>query len=306
MTAAAPDGWTADELQRALWRHYGATGRCAVLVEVAAPDLERRRETIGALERSRRLSDLERIRLERHLPYSRRVDVLLWGLQGGSIALELKVTRADYLADVRDPDKQRVWRELAGRHAYCAPAGLIGRGELPADSGLLEVQRTSGGWACSWARTAPRLAGHRQPELPAQVLAALAYRTSHAEAWVRGHIGRDKRDAGELYADNVRLQRELDKARTHAEQARARAAHYQRLASRAEPEACWCCQRPLRVRWTARMGETWTHLEGAEADEACRKLRDAEKARRQARDRFAWVPGPAPHDPDAEDQELTA
>ncbi len=56
----------------------------------------------------------------------RRCDVLLLG-KDERIAVEVKVTRADFLADVRDPSKQATWVALTHRQAYAAPRGLVGR-----------------------------------------------------------------------------------------------------------------------------------------------------------------------------------
>lgn len=295
------DAWTAAELQQALWRHY--SHRCAVLFEVSAPDLERRQQTIGALGQRRTLSDLDRIRLERHLPYSRRVDALLWGLPGGSIALELKVTRSDYLADVREPDKQRVWRELAGRHAYVVPAGLVERTELPADSGLLRVERmATGGYHVAWEVKAPRLAGHTQPPLPDQVLAALAYRCARAEAHLRGLSWGQQDDPEKVRAERDLLRAELDKARSAEVRLRERLEHYRRQAARAEAPPCASCGHGLRASYSTRAGETWRHL-APEQDDACHALREAQRdSRRAAGDRWAYVEAVRPRD----DEEATA
>jgi hypothetical protein len=47
------------------------------------------------------------------------------------LAVEIKVTRADFLADVRDPHKQARWRDLTHRMAYAVPEGLVKADEVP-------------------------------------------------------------------------------------------------------------------------------------------------------------------------------
>ena len=76
----------------------------------------------------------------------RRIDVLAlrtpddrsWGLFQ-RLALEIKVSRADFLTDVRESSKQELWRAQCHAHAFVAPAGLIRPEEVPTGSGLLEV-----------------------------------------------------------------------------------------------------------------------------------------------------------------------
>lgn len=97
------------------------------------------------------------------------------------LAIEIKVSRADFLNDIRDPDKQASWRGLAERHAYCVPAGLVTRGEVPAESGLMEV---SAAFGIVWARKAPRCA---PAPLPSAVVLDAFYRWSRADAITRGY-----------------------------------------------------------------------------------------------------------------------
>lgn len=76
----------------------------------------------------------------------RRIDLLAlrptlkpgWGAFQ-RLAIEIKTSRSDFLADRRDVEKQQAWRRLCHGRVYLAPAGLIRPDELPADSGLLEV-----------------------------------------------------------------------------------------------------------------------------------------------------------------------
>ena len=56
---------------------------------------------------------------------------------------EVKVSRADFLADVAKPEKRQGYAALCEQFFYVAPAGIIGREDLPPDCGLL-VEQCSG------------------------------------------------------------------------------------------------------------------------------------------------------------------
>ena len=60
------------------------------------------------------------------------------GLQ--SVAYEVKVSRSDFLRELKEPEKRRAAMELSNLFYFAAPAGLIQPGELPADCGLVEYQ----------------------------------------------------------------------------------------------------------------------------------------------------------------------
>lgn len=55
------------------------------------------------------------------------------------ITVEVKVSRADYLNEVRNPRKRRDGMLLSNRFYFATPAGLVSTEELPLDCGLLEV-----------------------------------------------------------------------------------------------------------------------------------------------------------------------
>ena len=57
---------------------------------------------------------------------------------GYSILLECKASRADFFADLRDKQRHLHWR-LGSLRYYMTERGLLKRGELPGDWGLLEV-----------------------------------------------------------------------------------------------------------------------------------------------------------------------
>ena len=54
-----------------------------------------------------------------------------------SAIYEVKVSRADYLADIAKPHKRQAYAELAEAVYYCCPAGLIEKTEAPDGFGLI-------------------------------------------------------------------------------------------------------------------------------------------------------------------------
>lgn len=55
------------------------------------------------------------------------------------IGYEVKASRADFLNDLKDPEKQKSLRCFARRFYYVAPKGIIKPEELPAWAGLYEL-----------------------------------------------------------------------------------------------------------------------------------------------------------------------
>lgn len=289
----AGDGWTAEELRRALWRHFA--GRYAVLVEVPArdPAAQRRYEEWHAgLRAYHQGHALERPTYVLE-PGHRRVDVLLWA-PSDRIAVEVKVSRSDFAADVADPDKQRVWRELAHRHAYACPAGLVDKAEVPADSGLIVATRHNSGVA--WAKRAP-MRRNVPEELPERVLSTLLHRCAWAEAHAKGlHTELEtEHDPGHLRAERDRLERRCEVLGNENDRLRGRAEHYRRLASAGPGWPCASCGEALSATWSSRAGERWRHRGGPAADAACEAYRAGEVARRKAAgERYVWDSGPRP------------
>ncbi len=76
-----------------------------------------------------------------HRGLPRRIDALVVTTHG-LIAYEVKVTRSDFLAELRDLDKRKPAEAYAVETWFAAPAGLIDPSELPAGWGLLEVAST--------------------------------------------------------------------------------------------------------------------------------------------------------------------
>lgn len=188
------------------------------------------------------------------------------------MAIEIKVNRADFFGDVRNPHKQAPWRELAERHAYCVPAGLVSLGDVPADSGLLEV---SPGLGVTWARRAPR--GVARP-LPLSNILDAYYRWSRAEARTRGvdHSTAGDDDVEKMRADLARLRHSLELMERQAERAETIADTWRKRYATLEPPACGTCGRPIRParKATSMYGALpWEHAPGDE--ERCRELRIA-------------------------------
>jgi hypothetical protein len=211
--------------------------------------------------------------------------------------LEIKVSRGDFLNDIKHPEKQAPWRDLAHRHAYCVPEGLVRLEEVPTSSGLLVVHTRHGYPQCEWARKAPRSATAR-PLPTANVLDAF-YRWSRAEAAAKGLTGDNRHIGGEealrleverLTHETELLSGQLDRAKDELTGLRRRCAAY-------EPLTCSTCGRPLRPsrrrRALADGYLIWEH--SAVDEEACQPLRAAVAGAGPDAWRYGvYVPGPEP------------
>lgn len=176
----------AEDVRRALYRHYAH--RYAVLYEVSteAEGVAAYRAGVDEYVASGATSALPPY----PVAFTRRIDALLVS-PSERIAIEIKVSRSDFLADVRSPEKQAPWRALAHRHAFACPEGLIRPDEVPDGSGLLYVtpgRTRENGWRLAyWARRAPK--GNRPIDLPPRTLLTLLRRCSYLEARARGYEG---------------------------------------------------------------------------------------------------------------------
>lgn len=65
-------------------------------------------------------------------------DVIGWKGFCQSVLVECKVSRSDFLADANKPFRLHPGEALGSRRLYMAPAGIIGRQDLPKHWGLLE------------------------------------------------------------------------------------------------------------------------------------------------------------------------
>ncbi len=223
-------------------------------------------------------------------------------------AVEIKVTRADFLHDVANPDKQAPWRDLAHRHAYAVPAGLVNPREVPAGSGLIAVTFRDGESHCKFARNAPR--AHTASPLPLTNVLDLAWRLSRAEALTRGVVNPVYDVAGDdVEAMRARLrdlEHKLGLATNEAERQRGRADRWRKRYGACVSPPCSVCAKPLRPtradrsKWDRRYAE-WDHL--TEEDHVlCLAVRtartmEAECAAGRTFDGY-MVPTPEPAEPE--------
>lgn len=78
--------------------------------------------------------------LEIGLSDGRRVDALLLRYSRGPVAFEVKVSRSDWLNELKDPTKHLTAKDLAGQLYFVAPPEIIQEGELPPGTGLYVVK----------------------------------------------------------------------------------------------------------------------------------------------------------------------
>lgn len=259
----------AEQMREALYRHYA--GRYAVLFEVSTNTFPEDVPIAG-----------EPVMRRYH---RRQIDMLTVGTARRKgigpldlLAVEIKVSRGDFLADVRNPAKQAPWREVAHRHAYAAPAGMIRPEEIPAGSGLLEVapRTVPGYWDVNW-KTRARYGG-TPPVLPGWLTLTLAYRMSRAEAKLRGLSGdaSDAESAEDLRGALVKARADLETVRGKYLRAVDEVREWKTaFAATGGDIPCKHCGKPVVPR-TLRGGSfsTWRHRDAAH-NAACDPIRAA-------------------------------
>ena len=100
--------------------------------------------------------------------WTRRIDGLMLDGGGTRTAIEVKISRSDFLRETEE--KRRPWRKITNRFIYATPAGLLKPAEIPDGCGLWEVDGNT-------VRIVKRAKSNPKPEpIPHQVLVALAYR----------------------------------------------------------------------------------------------------------------------------------
>lgn len=239
---------TAQDMRALVYRHYA--GRCAVLFEISKDFPEAGAAPGQPKHRTRRIDALTVAR-------ARRQNIGPLDL----MAIEIKVSRADFLADLRDPAKQAGWREIAHRHAYAMPEGVAEPDEIPAGSGLL-VAPADGYRRLGWVRKAPY---STTPELGPWFTLSLAWRMSAAEAKTRGltDLGLlgDAQTADDLRGQVAHLRAELDKARNQADRHRTERDAWRQAYAATGGLPCEHCGQPVKPTQMRRGHfSEWRHL----------------------------------------------
>lgn len=159
--------------------------KCALVREVVVEDQERRAAQQAFYKRqhpgfgAKYYPDAEdyteekhgRI-LDTHKPF-RRIDGLMLDGGGTRTAIEVKISRADFLRET--DEKRRPWQKITNRFVYAAPTGLLRPDEIPDGCGLWEIGEHG---AVTIARKAR---ANKTPDpIPHQVLVALAYRLTRS------------------------------------------------------------------------------------------------------------------------------
>lgn len=221
-------------------------------------------------------------------PGVRFIDVLLIGQPSTKpayerIAIEVKVSRADYFRDTAD--KRKWWQSLSHRFAYAVPAGLVTKDEVPPGCGLIEVERrrqTDWGYAaCKWTVRAPRRTEQPEP-FSAYMAHYFARRASFLEAKAKGlsYEARQQEDDPDVLR---RLLHEERLARTAADRRlddyRMKRASAADLLSALEPQVCVHCAATVKPRVGRGSSYLWAHVDKA-VGEACRQAWETREAER--------------------------
>jgi hypothetical protein len=297
--------WTEDAMLRHLWRHFVAQSWAGVpQVTVALRDLDPAWFSLAQWKDRHQpdepTEDAYAALGGAAAPYEkpveevdRRIDLLLVrpARKDGigdleTIAVEVKVSRADFLSDVRNPFKQAPWREATTRHAYAVPRGLITPAEVPEGSGLLYVTADPSGWGdVEWAVRAPYRPNHA-PQMPKRVIVALMHRIGQLEAATRAWnttpaaAGSEQEVRAALHQANKAADR-LSAALQRAENSRdAWKVAYSMLSPDGHP-CKWCGQPAKPLNPQGGWFRKWRHLDPGH-DEACKQL-EAASIDREAR-----------------------
>lgn len=108
----------------------------------------------------------------------RRIDAFVmsvWPSDGfARMAFEVKVSRSDFLRELKDERKRKRAATYSNEFYFVAPAGMIAHGELPEGTGLLEARLDPRGKP--YLRMAVRPKTARAPDLPPSIVAAIMRR----------------------------------------------------------------------------------------------------------------------------------
>lgn len=246
---------TAVDMQRALYRHMVA--QWAVLFEISTGGLQV--DILRGGARRRRI-DMLCVRNARKAGIG-PLDLL---------AVEIKVSRSDFFTDVREPAKQAPWREVAHRHAFAVPRGLIRREEVPAGSGLLTVGEDRRFNDVKWEVRAPYSIS---PEIPSWLTLALAYRLSAAEAKTRGLSTTTDGDPESLRGELVHARQQIDRLSRAHDRALAEAREWRTAYAATGGLPCrWCEQQVKPVSVRRGQFTDWRHVDRGH-DAKCEEIR---------------------------------
>ena len=112
---------------------------------------------------------------------NRSIDLFAMSLYPSSghkiYAVEVKVSRSDFLRELKNPAKSRPWVELSNRFAFAVPRGLIQVDELPEWASLIEVGEDD--YSAKWTRVRERQRKGKAP--PLSFLASVVRRQAREE-----------------------------------------------------------------------------------------------------------------------------
>jgi hypothetical protein len=100
------------------------------------------------------------------------------------VCYEVKVSRADFLGELKHPLKRRIGMRYSNEFYFVVPAGLVGLQEIPAECGLIEIGRAS---PDQWQQHLLRQAGYFDYDSAAgvfcMVTAAAPWRDTPGPTW---------------------------------------------------------------------------------------------------------------------------
>jgi len=181
---------------------------------------------------------------------AQRIDLLMVRAWSGRpkgherVAIEVKVSRSDFLAEVAAPHKRAPFEAISHRFYFATPAGLVRPDEMPAGCGLIEV--TDRHSVVSVA--APRRA---DPDpVPEEAFVEAFRRASRLEARIR-HADGNAEQVVSLTAEVASLTQSLTNRDTALSVERRRSRELLALLADEFDVLCARCQGPLVAKRTA-------------------------------------------------------
>lgn len=145
--------FTADDVLEALRRSYSPRDGWVTAAEVCVGTGNGAIEIDGSIYSAAQRIDLYALNAWRSAKFER-------------VAFEVKVSRSDLLAELRDSDKRAAAMALSNRFYFAVAPGVVDDREIPDDCGLIQVD----GRGCVTVRKAP---WRDTPEPPIQFVASL-------------------------------------------------------------------------------------------------------------------------------------